>query len=357
MSAKAAIAPVIMCGGAGSRLWPASTQEWPKPFRAFGAGPTLFQDAVLRVVGPGFAPPIVICGAAHRALAEAQLGQIGVTPGAIVLEPSPRGTAALTVVASRLVAERYPNAYALLLPADHAITDVAEFRRVIGLGGAAASDNIVTFGIKPDRPETGYGYIESGALLAEGVARVARFVEKPDAATAQSYLDAGGYAWNAGIFLFSPEVMLAECRRLAPGIAALANSAVEQAVRHGMLVELDEGAFIGCPEASIDRAVMEKTALAAVVACDIGWTDVGSWSEIWRLGPLDEAGVRAHGPVTLLDVTDSLVWSDGPPVAVLGVSDLVVVAAGGAVLVAPRARAQAVRELVDALKAGKAAPP
>lgn len=357
MSAKPTIAPVIMCGGAGSRLWPASTQEWPKPFRAFGAGPTLFQDTVLRVTGPDFAPPIVICGAAHRTLAEAQLGQIGVAPGAIVLEPSPRGTAALTVVASRLVAKRHPHAHALLLPADHAIDNVAEFHRAIGLGAAAADQAIVTFGIKPDRPETGYGYIESGEVLTPGVARVVRFVEKPDAVTAQAYLDAGTYAWNAGIFLFSPQLMLDECRRLVPGIAALAASALEQAVRHGALVELDEGAFIGCPEASIDRAVMEKTQAAAVVACDIGWTDVGSWSEIWRLGPLDQAGVRAHGPVTLLDVADTLVWSDGPPVAVLGVSDLVVVAAGGAVLVAPRARAQAVRDLVDALKAGKAPAP
>jgi mannose-1-phosphate guanylyltransferase/mannose-6-phosphate isomerase len=357
MTAAAPVAPVIMCGGAGTRLWPASTEAWPKPFRAFGDGPTLFQAAALRVAGgtsPRFLPPIVICGAAHRGFVEAQLGQIGVAPGAIVLEPCARGTAALAVVAASLVDQLYPGARVLLLPADHAITDVAGFRAAIARGVAAASDHIVTLGLAPDRPETGYGYIQSGAALGPGVAAVARFVEKPDAATAQTWLDAGGYAWNAGIFLFSPQTMLDEAARLAPDIAGPAELALGRAARDGAAIVLDEAAFVGCRSEAIDRAIMEKTDRAAVVACDIGWTDVGNWSEVWRLGPRDGAGVLAHGPVMALDASDCLIWSDGPTVAVLGVSDLVVVAAGGAVLVAPRARAQAVRDLVEALKASGA---
>jgi mannose-1-phosphate guanylyltransferase/mannose-6-phosphate isomerase len=357
VSAAAPVAPVIMCGGAGTRLWPASTETWPKPFRAFGDGPTLFQSAALRVSGgtsPRFLPPVVICGEAHLGLVEAQLGQIGVAPGAIVLEPCARGTAALAVVAARVVAELYPGARLLLLPADHAISDVEGFRAAIGRGGVAAGENIVTLAIAPDRPETGYGYIQSGAALGPGVARVARFVEKPDAATAQAWLDAGGSAWNAGIFLCSPEVLLSEFTLLAGDIADTAGAALDQATRDGEVIRLDEAVFAGCRSEAIDRAIMERTNRAAVVACDIGWTDVGSWSELWRMGPRDAAGVMARGPVTTLDVTDSLVWSDGPTVAVLGVSDLMVVAAGGSVLVASRTRAQAVRDLVEALKAARA---
>jgi mannose-1-phosphate guanylyltransferase/mannose-6-phosphate isomerase len=353
----AVIAPVIMCGGAGTRLWPVSTPTWPKPFCAFGDGPTLFQAAAQRVIGaagPIFLPPIVICGTAHRALVETQLAQIGVAPDAIVLEPCARGTAALAVVAARLVAERHPGAAALLLPADHAIADVAGFQQAAARGLAVAGDHIVTFGVTPDRPETGYGYIERGAGLAPGVARVARFVEKPDAATAEALIDAGGHDWNAGIFLFSPSMLLAEAERLAADIVGPATRALERAARIGPLIALDEAAFSPCPNHPIDRAIMEKTDRAAVVDCDIGWTDVGSWSEVWRLGPRNVDGVVARGPVTLKDVKDAVIWSDGPQVAVLGLADLIVVAAGGSVLVAPRSQAQAVRDLVAALKPPRA---
>jgi mannose-1-phosphate guanylyltransferase/mannose-6-phosphate isomerase len=357
VSALPEIAPVIMCGGAGTRLWPASTEAWPKPFRAFGAGPTLFQSAVLRVVArdgaPTFRAPIIICGAAHKALVEAQLAAIGVAPGAIVLEPCARGTAALTAVAAGVSAELYPDAAVLLSPADHTILDIDGFRAAIGRGAAVARDHIVTFGIRPDRPETGFGYIESGEALAPGVSRVARFVEKPDAATAQAYLDAGGYDWNAGIFLFPPGLMLAELQRLRPDIAGPALAALAAAGRAGGLITLDEAAFSTCANEAIDRAVMEKTSHAAIAPCDIGWTDVGSWSELWRASAQDAHGLASHGPVAAIDVQDSLIWSDGPQMAVLGVADLIVVAAGGAVLVAPKDRAQEVRALVDAIKARK----
>lgn len=354
MSGAAPVAPVIMCGGAGTRLWPASTEAWPKPFRAFAPGPTLFQSAVLRGAGPGFLPPVVICGEAHLDLVRHQLAQIGVEAAAIVLEPCARGTAALAAVAAGVVASLWPGALTLLLPADHAIADASGFRAAVTRGAAAARDHIVTFGIVPDRPETGYGYVQGGTALAPGVAEVARFVEKPDAATAQAYLDAGGYAWNAGVFLFAPAVMLAELTRLRPDIAVAAERSLRAAGREGAVIRLDAAAFAACPAEAVDRAVMERTDRAAVVACDIGWTDVGSWSEIWRLGPVDAEGVLGQGPVTLVEVKDSLVWSDGPQVAVLGLSDIIVVAAGGAVLVAPRERAQDVRLLVEQLKASGA---
>ena len=349
------IAPVIMCGGAGTRLWPVSTPTWPKPFCAFDDGPTLFQAAVERVVSsgiPAFLPPIVICGHAHRALVEAQLAQIGVTPDAMVApRPCARGTAALAVVAARLVAERHPRGAALLLPADHAIADVAGFQEAAMRGLAVAGDHIVTFGIVPDRPETGYGYIEHGEALAPGVARVARFVEKPDAETAKALIAAGGHVWNAGIFLFSPKVLLAEAERLAPDIVGSATTTSIEASPHpGPLIALDEASFSLCPEPpdrpggdGEDRSGRRGRLRHRLV-------DVGSWSEVWRLGARTADGVVTRGPVTLKDVKDAVVWSDGPQVAVLGVSDLIVVAAGGSVLVAPRAQAQAVRDLVAALK-------
>jgi mannose-1-phosphate guanylyltransferase/mannose-6-phosphate isomerase len=357
MSALPAIAPVIMCGGAGTRLWPASTEAWPKPFRAFAPGPTLFQQAVLRVSGDGaegFLAPVIICGAAHRGLVETQLGEIGVVAGAIVLEPSAQGTAAVAAVASGVTAALHPGALALLSPADHVIIDAAGFRAAVRCGAtAAAAGQIVTFGITPDRPETGYGYIQAGERLANGVARVARFVEKPDAATAQAYLDAGDHVWNAGVFLFSPTAMLGELERLRGDIAGPALRALSLAARDGGTIALDAAAFAACPVESIDRAVMEHTPHAAVAACDVGWTDVGSWSELWRAGPTNEAGVLTAGPVTALDVRDSLIWSDGAEVGVIGVEDLIVVVAGGRVLVAPRARAQEVRALVEAMRAAK----
>jgi mannose-1-phosphate guanylyltransferase/mannose-6-phosphate isomerase len=349
------IAPVIMCGGAGTRLWPASTEAWPKPFRAFGPGPTLFQSAVLRVKPgddqPSFTPPIIVCGAAHLALVETQLADLGVEAGAIVLEPCARGTAALTAVAAGVVAAIHPGAAALLSPADHKISDRAGFRAAIARGVAVAAERIVTFGIQPDGPETGYGYVQAGEALAPGVKSVVRFVEKPDARTAQQYLEAGDYSWNAGIFLFPPDLMLAELGRLRPDIAEPAAAALKDAVREGVRVRLDEASFSTCANEAIDRAVMERTRHAAIVSCDIGWTDVGSWSELWRSTPRDDAGVATEGPVEIIDTQDSLIWSDGPPIAVLGMSDLVVVAAGGAFLVAPKSRAQEVKKLAEVMRA------
>ena len=349
-----AIVPVIMCGGAGTRLWPLSVGDAPKPFHAFNSDVSLFQDTVRRVTPRDevdFLPPLVICGEDHRPVVEAQLAALGVVPSAIILEPCGRNTAPVAAVAAQVVADRFPGAQILLLAADHQIADAAGFRRAVARGAAVAAERIVTFGVTPSGPETGYGYIQRGAPLADGVDAVVRFVEKPDLATAEAYLAAGDYVWNAGIFLFSPPVFLAELRASRPDIAAGALAAIPGG--EGRTLYLDAAAFAACPAESIDYAVMEKTKLAAVAPCDIGWADVGSWSEVWRLGRQDANRNVTHGATVAIDTEGSLIWSDGAPVATIGITDLIVVSTAAGVLVMPRGRAQDVKAVVAALgKAG-----
>ena len=345
-----AIVPVIMCGGAGTRLWPLSVGDAPKPFHAFNSDFSLFQDTVRRVTPQdeaAFLPPLVICGEDHRPVVEAQLAALGVTPSALVLEPCGRNTAPVAAVAASLVAGRFPGALILLLAADHQIADAAGFRRAVARAAAVADQRIVTFGIAPSGPETGYGYIQRGAPLADGVEAVVRFVEKPILADAEAYLASGDYAWNGGIFLFSPTVFLAELRANRPDIADGALAAIPQGAAR--TIYLDAARFAACPAESIDYAVMEKTRLAAVAPCDIGWADVGSWSEVWRLGAQDGAKNVTQGETVAIDTTGSLIWSGGPPVAAVGVSDLIIVATAAGVLVMPRARAQDVKAVVAAL--------
>jgi mannose-1-phosphate guanylyltransferase len=229
------------------------------------------------------------------------------------------------------------------------IADAAGFRAVVASAAPAAADHIVTFGITPSRPEPGYGYIQRGAPLSPGVFAVARFVEKPDAATAQAWLDEGGYFWNAGIFLFAPSLLLRELDASRPDIARGALAALPPGAA---VIALDEAAFRACPAESIDRAVMEVTRHAAVAPCDVAWADIGSWSELWRLGVKDGDGNVVHGPVAAAETTSSIVWSDGPVVATLGVDDLIVVATRDAVLVLPKSRAQEVKAIVERLSRG-----
>jgi mannose-1-phosphate guanylyltransferase/mannose-6-phosphate isomerase len=347
--AAAPIVPVIMCGGAGTRLWPLSTQAAPKPFHVLSGERTLFQDTVLRVTGEHparFLAPLIVCGAAHWRLVEDQLAAIGAQADAIVLEPVGRGTAPAAAIAAQLVSERHPDALILLLSADHMIADPAGFRAVVAKAAVAATGHIVTFGIAPSRPEPGYGYIQQGAPLVPGVFEVARFVEKPDAATAQAWLDEGGYLWNAGIFLYSPAMLLAELSASRPDIAEAALAALPT---RSSVIALDEAAFRACPAESIDRAVMEVTRRAAVAPCEVAWADIGSWSELWRLGAKDADGNVVHGPVAAAETAGSIIWSDGPVVATLGVDDLIVVATRDAVLVLPKSRAQEVKSIVERL--------
>jgi len=342
------ILPVILCGGAGTRLWPVSTEAAPKPFHALLADETLFQATVKRVVGAaadGFLPPMIVCGRAHRAVVEAQMDAIGIAPSLLVLEPCGRGTAPIAAIASELAAQRWPDALVLMVSADHLIADDDEFRRTVRRGAAIADDWIVTLGIAPSRPETGYGYIRRGAELAGGLYVVDRFVEKPDLAKAKAFVAAGDHSWNAGVFLFAPELMRQELETARPDIARAALAALPRG--DGQLIELDEARFHACPAEAIDRAVMERTTRAAVAVCAFDWADIGAWDEVWRLSSRDEAQNAVRGDVSLTDASGSLVWSDGPAVAAIGVEDLVIVATRDAVLVVPRARAQEVRAAAE----------
>lgn len=353
---KHRIIPAIMSGGAGTRLWPASTAAKPKQFHALSGERTLIQETALRVSGEhgalSFAPPIVLANAAHADLAETQLAEIGRPAAALVLEPLARNTAALGALAAAVAKELEPGALVLLLAADHVIEDVAGFHDVIARAAPAARERIVTFGIAPSRPETGYGYIKRGALLNDGVYAIEAFKEKPALHVAEEYLADGGYSWNAGIFFFNPDVVLREFGA-AKDIRDFALAALAQAKRDGARIALDATQFARAPAAPFDIAVMERTALGAVAPCDIGWADIGAWDEIWRLSPKDGAGNALSGTVIALDAKNSLLRANGITVAAAGVEDLIVVAEGDVVVIAPRARAQDVKQLLEAAKARK----
>jgi mannose-1-phosphate guanylyltransferase/mannose-6-phosphate isomerase len=347
------VLPVIMSGGSGTRLWPLSTDKKPKQFHALASELSMIQDTAMRFHGGAeiaFLSPIVICSHRHGELARSQLAELGVEPAAVIMEPFGRNTASVAIMAAEWTRAHAPDALTLLLPADHVITDPEGFRTAIGTALTAAQTQIVTFGIEPSGPETGYGYIQEGEALYEGVYRVARFVEKPNQRTAEAYLAEGGYAWNAGIFLYSPEVMLAEAERLCPKIKAAAKAALDQGVKDGVFIALDKNAFAACPSEAVDVAIMERTDRAAIVPCDIGWADVGSWSEIWRQGQTGEAANYVKGDALVLETERSLIWSSGPSVAVIGMSDVVVIATPEHVLVLPKDRAQDVKRIVDELK-------
>lgn len=345
---KQRILPVILSGGAGTRLWPASTAAEPKQFHALVGPRTLIAETLARVSGETetliFTAPVIIANAAHADLAARE--SAAHAPAAIVLEPVARNTAAAAAVAAGLAREIDPEALVLLLPADHVIADSAAYIAAVERAAPIARTRIVTFGVTPSRPETGYGYIKSGAALAEGVFAIEAFKEKPVRALAERYLAEGGYAWNAGMFLCDPTVLLNEFAS-QPAIRDNALAALANARRDGRAVHLDEAAFAQSPSLPLDIAVMEETRLGAVAPCDIGWADVGAWDEIWRLSDKDEAGNANHGRIVVHDARGNLLRSDGPAICVAGISDLVVIATKDAVLIVPRDRAQDVKTLKE----------
>ncbi len=346
------IIPVIMSGGSGTRLWPLSTEAQPKQFHALAGDLTMLQATVQRIrsgADVAFLDPIVICNRRHEALVLAQLKALDVTPAAVVLEPFGRNTAAVAVVAALAAAAVDPEAKVLLLPADHLIADEAAFRAAVARG-AAVEGRLVTFGIEPTAPETGYGYIQRGEPSGDQVFAVARFAEKPSLAVAQAYLSDGGYYWNGGIFLFPPEVLLSEMSTFRPDILTATTAAMSGAERRdGVVIALTDALFAQVPSESVDIAIMERTRLAVVAPCDAGWADIGSWGELWRLGERDAADNLVRGAAAVLDTRDSLIWSQDATVAVIGMTDVLVVAAGGAVIVLPKSRAQDVKTLVQAV--------
>jgi mannose-1-phosphate guanylyltransferase/mannose-1-phosphate guanylyltransferase/mannose-6-phosphate isomerase len=351
------VVPVVLSGGTGSRLWPLSREAFPKQFwPLLSADRSMIQETALRARGPGFAAPVVVAGEQHRFLVAEQLREAGVAGARILLEPEGRNSAPAIAAAAALVAESDPGAVLWIMAADAAIGDVAALHAALARAAAAAQQGrIATFGVRPDAPETGYGYIEPGAALPglDGVAAVARFVEKPDARTAEAFLAGGRHLWNSGMFVATAATLLDELARFAPEALAAARAAVAGASRDLDFVRLGADAFRQAPSVSIDVAVMERTARAAVVAADaaLGWSDVGSWDSLWKASPRDADGNALHGPVEALDSRGCLVRSEGVLTAVLGLDDAVVVATDDAVLVTTRARSQDVKRLVERLRA------
>jgi mannose-1-phosphate guanylyltransferase/mannose-6-phosphate isomerase len=349
------IHPVILSGGSGTRLWPLSREHFPKQLLPLAGERSMIQETALRAREAGLAAPIVVCNAEHRFAIAEQMRAAGVAPAALLLEPVARNTAAaVAAAAAHLAATGAPEGDMLLvLPSDHVILDRPAFAAAVARAATAAGlGRLVTFGIEPTAPETGYGYISAGVALAgaPGAHDVARFVEKPDLATAQGYLAAGGWSWNSGMFLFPLGAFRAELAAHAPDVARAAAAAVAGAARDLDFVRLDREAFAAAPSISIDYAVMEKTRLAAVVPASLGWSDVGSWSALWEIGARDADGNVAQGDVLSERTRNSYLRAEHGLLAAVGIEDTIVVALKDAVLVASRDEAQHVKAIVDRLK-------
>lgn len=355
--AASLITPVLLSGGSGTRLWPVSRALHPKQLQALTGERTMLQETALRLAGPEFAAPMIVCNGDHRFTIAAQLQSIGLTPQSIVLEPQGRNTAPAAAVAALKLRQVSPDALMLLAASDHVIDDVAAFHEAVRIAADAAREGyLVSIGVMPTRPETGYGYIDSGAGLpaVPGAFAVKRFVEKPDRATAERFVSSGTFLWNASIFLFRASTYLEELEKYAPDVRRQAEAALKLGTQDLDFLRLDSDAFAKCPSISIDYAVMERTSRAAVVPADIGWSDVGSWSMLWERGAKDADGNVMTGDVLIEDGKGNLIRSESRLVAALGVDNLVIIATNDAVLVASRDRDQDVKRVVDRLiKAGR----
>ena len=342
------IVPVILSGGSGTRLWPMSRPEMPKQLLALTAEETMLQLTAKRAHGEAFAAPIVVANARHADQIDEQLAAAGAAPQAVILEPVARNTAPAIALAA--LAAQGEDAL-LVMPSDHVIADVAAFHAAIEAAMPLVAEGwLVTFGITPDAPETGYGWIKIGDVLAPGVHRVARFVEKPVRERAEEMLASGDHAWNGGIFLFRADIFLGALAAHAPGMLTATQDAMRSARREGVRIHPDADAFGASPSDSIDYAVMERAERVAVVPVSMGWSDVGSWDALHAISERDGDGNAHRGEVLAIDTRDCLLRSDGVRIAAVGVSDLIVVASGNDVLILPRGRSQEVKKLIEAMK-------
>jgi mannose-1-phosphate guanylyltransferase/mannose-6-phosphate isomerase len=350
-----AIVPVILSGGVGSRLWPLSRALQPKQLLPLLGDTTMLQATLARVTDPArYQPPLIVCSEEHRFIVAEQLRQSGIEPQGILLEPEGRNTAPAVAVAALKLTETAEDSLILVLPSDHVIKDDRGFRDAVQTAAKAAmAGSLMTFGITPGRPETGYGYIRGGEALPSAAAcrRVEEFVEKPDRATAESFVTEGTYSWNSGMFLFSAARYLEELGRLEPDMLESCRQAISQGAGEGDFFRLDAAHFAQAPAKSIDYAVMEHTTDAGVMAVDIGWSDVGSWTALWELQARDDDGNVVLGDTVLHEVRNSYLRSEGPLIAAVGAEDMVVVANDDVVLVAAKDRAQQVKAVVEKLSA------
>jgi len=344
--------PVVLAGGSGSRLWPKSRAALPKQFLALTSEQTMLQETLQRLDGSSAANPIVICNDAHRFLVAEQLRQMGGDHGGIILEPVGRNTAPAIALAALHAMQTDDDPVLLVLAADHLIKDSAGFQAAVSKANELAMDgNLVTFGIVPDQAHTGYGYIKGGEAIGVGM-KVDEFVEKPDLATAQQYVDSGNYFWNSGMFMFKASVYLAELKKHAPEMYSICEQAIASESKDLDFIRIDPDIFATCPDDSIDYAVMEKTALAAMVPLDAGWSDVGSWSSLWETADTkDEKGNVIVGDAILEGVNNSYINAEERLIAVVGLDDVVVVETKDAVMVANKNKVQDIKNVVNKLKA------
>jgi mannose-1-phosphate guanylyltransferase/mannose-6-phosphate isomerase len=346
------LVPVILSGGAGTRLWPLSRELYPKQLLPLTSQYTMLQETVRRVAGLDATAPTVVCNEAHRFLVAEQLREISCVPRAIVLEPMGRNTApAIALAAHASLASDQGDVLLLVLPADHVIRNLSAFHRAVEAAAVAARDGaLVTFGVVANAPETGYGYIRRGLAQGEGY-RIAEFVEKPDAERARAYVASKEYYWNSGMFLFRARRYLEELEKYAPDIAAACRNSFAGATRDLDFTRLDASVFGACRSESIDYAVMEKTADAVMIPLDAGWSDVGSWASLYAACEHDQNGNALRGDVLVEDTHDSYIYAESRLVATVGLRDHVVVETKDAVMVAPKDRVQEVKQLVARLKA------
>lgn len=345
--------PVILTGGSGTRLWPLSREHYPKPLLPLMSELTLLQETANRLDSlSDLGDAVYVCNEAHRFLVAEQVVQLGKQPATIILEPEGRNTAPALTLAALYLESREPDSMMIVMPADHVITEQQQFIDAVVKGcPLAGQGELVTFGVVPETPETGYGYIKRSNELAGGDAyRVARFVEKPDQATAGQYLEEGDYYWNSGIFLMRAGRWLEEINQTRPDILECCREAMQQATQDSDFFRVQRDVFLACPSDSIDYAVMEKTQRAAVVPFAAGWSDVGAWPALWNVCPQDKDGNVIQGDVITQDTHNALLLARHRCLATVGVDDLIVVETADAVLVASKDKAQDVKHIVNQLK-------
>ncbi len=351
------ITPILLCGGSGTRLWPLSRKSFPKQFTDILEEESLFQASARRFSGAGFAAPLVVTGNDFRFIVTEQLDAIGIAPSGIMIEPEGRNTAPAAIAAALFAAQTDPDALILLVPSDHAVADAGAFRRAVTLGRVAAEEGqIVTFGITPSRAETGYGWLEAGEATHEGVHHLARFIEKPDQARAETLFADPRYLWNAGVFLASARTLIEAFRSHAPAIHDAVAASLAAAKGDLSFTRIDPALWSAVPEESIDYAVMEKAANVSVVRFDGKWSDLGSWESVWQESDKDGAGNALSDHVTALDCENSLLRSESDEIELVGIGlkNVVAVAMRDAVMVADMSDSQNVKTAVNVLKSRRA---